>query len=94
MDNLQTKLPMMNGSGNVRRSAHIVSSGAGAAGPSNTVGSGASLASDSDNQNLTAEYRALMSECSNKLHVLDAFNGQYFSTCWTKRSYAQCQSWF
>ncbi len=64
--------------GNVRRSAHVVNSGVGAAAPNNSVSSGAGLASDSGNENLTAEYRALMSEWSNKLHVLEAFNGQYF----------------
>ncbi len=72
--------------GNVRRSAHVVSSGVGAAAPNNSVSSGAGLASDSGNENLTAEYRALMSEWSNKLHVLEAFNGQYFFNLPDKKS--------
>ncbi|MCK9237460.1 MAG: hypothetical protein M0Q29_08965 [Thiopseudomonas sp.] len=78
--------------GNVRRSAHIVSPGGLVSpggfdvGSGRNVSSGAGLASESGSESLTPEYRALMSEWSNKLHVLEAFNGQYFFNLPDKKS--------
>ncbi|OJX05334.1 MAG: hypothetical protein BGO72_14040 [Burkholderiales bacterium 70-64] len=42
------------------------------------LGDVAALMSDADNPDLAAHYRGLIAEWSRKLHVLEAFNGQYF----------------
>ena len=75
--------------GNERRSSNIkpsvfnttMSGGTGTS-TGNGTGSGgagsAVISSSLDNSYLTDKYQALIAEWTNKLHVLEAFNGQYF----------------
>lgn len=72
--------------GSVTRSANVITSDlslVAAASPGAGGGSVGSLAlgmplSDLDNRLLTDSYRQLIASWNNKLHVLEAFNGQYF----------------
>ena len=42
------------------------------------AGGGSSITTPLDNSYLTDKYQALIAEWTNKLHILEAFNGQYF----------------
>ncbi len=66
--------------GNERRSSHIdtVAFAALSSGSVGGSGGGAALMNDAGGMYLSERYRNLLSEWSRKLHVLEAFNGQYF----------------
>ena len=65
---------------------YIVSSGKFDVGSEGDVSSEAGLVRDLGNENLIAEYRALIREWSNKFNVLEAFNGQCFFNFPDKKS--------
>ncbi|WP_172955071.1 calcium-binding protein [Sterolibacterium denitrificans] len=58
--------------GNERRSSNLKTTA------SSGIGNATALLSDADSPYLSEPYRALIAEWSRKLHVLEAFNGQYF----------------
>jgi len=78
--------------GNQRRSSNLDSL-AFAASSSGGVGSGVGLRSDSGGMHLTEHYRNLISDWSRKLHVLEAFNGQYFFNLPTQKSQTSGANW-
>lgn len=71
--------------GNERRSSSI-DSVAFAAVSSGSVGGGAALITDFGGMYLSERYRNLIADWSRKLHVLEAFNGQYFFNLPTQKS--------
>lgn len=78
--------------GNERRSSSLDTVGFAAA-SSGSVSGGAVLMSDFGGTYLSERYRNLISEWSRKLHVLEAFNGQYFFNLPTQRSQADGANW-
>lgn len=78
--------------GNERRSSNLdavallaLSSGA--------VSGGAALMSDAGGLYLSERYRSLIAEWDRKLHVLEAFNGQYFFNLPEKKSQTDSANW-
>ncbi|WP_300086319.1 hypothetical protein [uncultured Nitrosomonas sp.] len=81
--------------GNERRSSSI-DTAAFATVSSGTVGGsggGAALMTDFGGMYLSEHYRNLISEWSRKLHVLEAFNGQYFFNLPEKKSQTDSANW-
>lgn len=79
------------GFGNVTRAQNIAGLVATVAAP---VGMGSTpLMTDFDGSHLTERYRNLISEWSRKLHVLEAFNGQYFFNLPVQRSQTPGANW-
>ena len=74
--------------GNERRASHIdtVAFAAVSSGSVGGSGGGAALMIDFGGMYLSERYRNLISEWSRKLHVLEAFNGQYFFNLPEKKS--------
>ena len=74
--------------GNERRSSHIDTAvfAAVSSGSVGGRGGGAALLTDFGGMYLSERYRNLISEWSRKLHVLEAFNGQYFFNLPEKKS--------
>jgi len=58
-----------------------------------TVGGSEGLLSDLSHPLLTERYRTLMADWSRKLHVLEAFNGQYFFNLPGQKSQTQDANW-
>jgi hypothetical protein len=56
-------------------------------------GGGGALMSDAGGLYLTEHYRNLISEWSRKLHILEAFNGQYFFNLPEKKSQTDGANW-
>jgi len=93
--------------GNERRSANLAGASAGATYVSSTGGStgggsgsstgGGSISSlllnDAENPLLNSAYRKLIADWSRKLHVLEAFNGQYFFNLPTQKSQTDGANW-
>ncbi len=77
--------------GNERRSSSI-DTVAFAAVSSGSVG-GAALMTDFGGMVLSERYRTLIAEWSRKLHVLEAFNGQYFFNLPTQKSQTDGANW-
>jgi hypothetical protein len=78
--------------GNERRSSNI-DTAAFVAVSSNSVSSGAALMTDFGALYLSERYRNLISEWSRKLHVLEAFNGQYFFNLPEDKSQTDGANW-
>ncbi|CAD5377721.1 conserved hypothetical protein [Pseudomonas sp. OF001] len=81
--------------GNERRSSSIdtVTFAAISSGSVGSGAGGAALMSDFGGMYLSDRYRDLISEWSRKLHVLEAFNGQYFFNLPEKKSQTDGASW-
>lgn len=75
-----------------RRTNHLVPLG-GQATSAGTLADSRSLLSDRDNPHLTEAYRHLIAEWSRKLHVLEAFNGQYFFNLPADKSQTDGANW-
>ncbi len=73
--------------GNVSRSSNIATMAGG------TITSGAALMTDAGSLYLSEHYRALIDEWSRKLHVLEAFNGQYFFNLLSQKSQTDSANW-
>ncbi|MDD3761653.1 MAG: hypothetical protein PHO57_12650, partial [Acidithiobacillus sp.] len=81
--------------GNERRSSSIdtVAFAAVSSGSVGGSGGGAALMTDFGGMYLSERYRNLISEWSRKLHVLEAFNGQYFFNLPEKKSQTDGANW-
>lgn len=82
--------------GNDRRSDHIDSVGfvaAQTAGPLTFEGMTGALSTDIGASYLSAHYRELIDSWNQKLHVLEAFNGQYFFNLPEKKSQTDGANW-
>ncbi len=81
--------------GNERRASHIdtVAFAAVSSGSVGGSGGGAALMTDFGGMYLSDRYRNLISEWSRKLHVLEAFNGQYFFNLPEKKSQTDGANW-
>ena len=82
--------------GNDRRSDHIDSVGfvaAQTAGPLTFEGMTGALSTDIGASYLSAHYRELIDSWNQKLHVLEAFNGQYFFNLPTQKSQTSNANW-
>lgn len=78
--------------GNERRSSSIDAIAFSAV-SSGSVGSGGALMSDLGGMYLSEHYRNLISEWSRKLHILEAFNGQYFFNLPEEKSLTDGANW-
>ena len=78
--------------GTVRRSTNL-DSAAWMAAASGSVGGGAALMTDFGGLYLSERYRNLIAEWSRKLHVLEAFNGQYFFNLPAQKSQTDGANW-
>ena len=74
--------------GNERRSNNLAAALAG-----DTLATGGELMSDAGGMYLSERYRNLIAEWSRKLHILEAFNGQYFFNLPDKKSQTDGASW-
>ncbi|MCX7668677.1 MAG: hypothetical protein N2439_01205, partial [Anaerolineae bacterium] len=79
--------------GNERRSSHIDTVAFAAISSGSVGGGGAALMSDFGGLYLSERYRNLIAEWSRKLHVLEAFNGQYFFNLPEKKSQTDGANW-
>jgi hypothetical protein len=80
--------------GNERRSSHIDTIAFEAASSGSVGGSGgAALLTDAGGPYLSERYRNLIAEWSRKLHVLEAFNGQYFFNLPQEKSQTAGANW-
>jgi Ca2+-binding RTX toxin-like protein len=81
--------------GNERRSSHIDAAAFAAASSGSVGGSGggAALMTDYGAPYLSESYRNLIAEWSQKLHVLEAFNGQYFFNLPEQKSQTDSANW-
>ncbi|MFN7882318.1 MAG: hypothetical protein ACK5PF_04810, partial [bacterium] len=81
--------------GNERRSSSVdtVAFAAISSGSVGGSGGGAALMTDFGGLYLSEHYRNLISEWSRKLHVLEAFNGQYFFNLPEKKSQTDGANW-
>jgi hypothetical protein len=79
--------------GNERRSSSIDTAAFAALSSGSVGGSGAALMTDAGAPYLSEHYRNLISEWSRKLHVLEAFNGQYFFNLPDKKSQTAGANW-
>ncbi|MFN3629273.1 MAG: calcium-binding protein, partial [Casimicrobiaceae bacterium] len=77
--------------GNERRSSHIDTETFAVASSASAVG--APLMTDTGGLYLSERYRNLISEWSRKLHVLEAFNGQYFFNLPDSKSQTDGANW-
>lgn len=78
--------------GNERRSANVDMTSSVAGGPGDVTNS-ASFLSDADDPQLSEAYRNAIAEWNRKLHVLEAFNGQYFFNLPTQKSQTSGANW-
>ncbi|MBK8134210.1 MAG: hypothetical protein IPK48_16490 [Gammaproteobacteria bacterium] len=79
--------------GNERRSSSIDTAAFAAISSGSVGGSGAALLTDAGGLYLSEHYRNLISEWSRKLHVLEAFNGQYFFNLPENKSQTAGANW-
>jgi len=81
--------------GNERRSSSIDTAAFAAVSSGSVGGSGggAALMTDLGGMYLTERYRNLISDWSRKLHILEAFNGQYFFNLPEKKSQTDGANW-
>jgi len=82
--------------GNDRRADHIDSAGfivAQTAGPLTFEGMTGALSTDIGASYLSAHYRELIDSWNQKLHALEAFNGQYFFNLPTQKSQTSNANW-
>ncbi|MCP5338371.1 MAG: putative Ig domain-containing protein [Pseudomonadales bacterium] len=78
--------------GDDRRSANVTMASSVITGP-DRVTSSASFLSDADDPQLSEAYRNAIAEWNRKLHVLEAFNGQYFFNLPTQKSQTSGANW-
>ncbi|MGH8760464.1 MAG: calcium-binding protein, partial [Burkholderiales bacterium] len=79
--------------GNARRSSSIDTVAFASASSGAVGGAGVALMSDFGGAYLSEQYRTLIIDWSRKLHVLEAFNGQYFFNLPTQKSQADSANW-
>ncbi|MDD3761569.1 MAG: calcium-binding protein [Acidithiobacillus sp.] len=79
--------------GNERRSSSIDTAAFAAISSGSVGGDGAALLSDAGGLYLSEHYRNLIAEWSRKLHVLEAFNGQYFFNLPEQKSQTDGANW-
>jgi VCBS repeat-containing protein len=79
--------------GNERRSSSIDTAAFAALSSGSVGGSGAALMTDAGAPYLSEHYRNLISDWSRKLHVLEAFNGQYFFNLPEQKSQTDSANW-
>ncbi|MCW2313018.1 EF-hand domain-containing protein [Rhodoferax antarcticus] len=79
--------------GNERRSSNLDSAAFVAASSGSVGGAGGALMTDFGGAYLSERYRTLMADWSRKLHVLEAFNGQYFFNLPTNKSQTESANW-
>ncbi|WP_200384611.1 putative Ig domain-containing protein [Rhodocyclus tenuis] len=82
--------------GNERRTANLANaplSSIADGGSSSGGSAGGALASDAGNTLLNDRYRQLIADWSRKLHVLEAFNGQYFFNLPSQKSQTDSANW-
>jgi len=79
--------------GNERRSSSIDTAAFAAISSGSVGGDAAALLSDAGGLYLTEHYRNLIAEQRRKLHVLEAFNGQYFFNLPTQKSQTDGANW-